>query len=65
MIGAITLFMSMATSFGYVTLCPFFCVVQSETTAATATSSTVSVPSETTNESTYVATTVYNAKYTM
>ena len=51
MIGAITSFMSMATSFGYVSVCLFFCVVQSETTAATATSSTVSVPSETTNES--------------
>ena len=51
MIGAITSFMSMTTSFVYVSLCLSFCVVQSETTAATATSPTVSVPSETTNES--------------
>ena len=50
-IGAITLFMLVATSFWYVSLCLFFCIVQSETTAATATSPTVSVPSETTNES--------------
>ena len=46
----------MAVSFWYVS----FCTVSSETTAVTATLPNVSVQSQTTNKSMYVATIVYN-----
>ena len=48
MLGTITL-IKLATKVWYVTLCVYFCTIQSEITAATAISPTVSVSSETNN----------------
>ena len=50
MLGTITLIKLKATKVWYVSLCVYFCTIQSEITAATAISPTVSVSSEITNE---------------